>query len=333
MVRPAAIVLSVALVCSTACRSLHRGEPPKSPLSRCNEELAAVPEAAAVLKPRTAEQSDPEALKGIQVALTLEGMISLKVDPSADLDDWCYVQNTRENFNKLISTLKEKGMPPTVAFSVGKHLDSTQVVDWLKSGNIVGNMTFDRPKLKKVPLDDFVASIAKEDEFLSKYSKEYPQQKRYFRYPPSKGDRDAAKRPLVSAYLKKQGYLEAPFTVQGRDDRFSQIYCAALARGDQSCANLVKVVFKSVLLEDTIRARKVAASQTGHDLKQVLVVGANQLVLDTLGEILDQLKAMGVTFIPLDQALTDPYYQKADLWEAARRLDRATRRSLRAEVK
>jgi len=299
-------------------------------MSRCIEDLGSIHEAKAALKPR--KQGDPppaNSVAGMEIALTIAGMISSHIDPGADLDDQCYRQNTRDNFAQLLTALAQHKMPPTVAFVTANEVDRDFGKEWLEAGNLFGNSTFSRLKLKKVGVQQFVDDIAKCDEFLSSLRGRASKPARYFRYPGANrlGDRD--KRAEISSYLNKHDYREAPVTIEAQDDLLSQVYCAALARGDQSCANLVKVVFRSTLLGNAAAARSVSNEIAGHEIRHILALNANQLVCDTLGEMIDMCKGEGIRFIALDAALADPFYAGEEKWVFARKIRQHARRHLR----
>jgi hypothetical protein len=113
----------------------------------------------------------------------------------------------------------------------------------------------------------------------------------------------------AKAYLKKSHYVVVPATIDLLDNLFSQLYCSALSRGDQSCANLIKANFRSLALDTTLKARSIANNIAGHNVKQILVVGANQFTCDNLSELVAWYKSLGARFITLDEALADPFYR------------------------
>jgi hypothetical protein len=131
----------------------------------------------------------------------------------------------------------------------------------------------------------------------------------------------------IRAFLKQSGYVEVPATIDSRDDSFSQPYCAALARGDNVCANFIAATFKSLLLDRTIKARAAAGKIAGRDVRQILMIQANQLTCDLLDELLRWYKAMGVRFISLDDALRDPFYAVDDVTNKAKQIIRETKRA------
>jgi hypothetical protein len=87
------------------------------------------------------------------------------------------------------------------------------------------------------------------------------------------------------------------------------VYCRALDDGDKSCASLVKLNYYSVLMDTTLRARAAARNLAGRDPRHVLVLYADQLTCDTLGQTLAWYRRLGARFISLDQALADPFFK------------------------
>ncbi len=59
-------------------------------------------------------------------------------------------------------------------------------------------------------------------------------------------------------------------------------------------------------------AAAVSEHKVGHVVPQVLLLHANALNAHHLGTVLDRMRQAGVEFIPLEQALADPVYQRPD---------------------
>jgi hypothetical protein len=298
-------------------------------MTRCQAELNAIPEVgAAAAKTRSKRTDDgEESLQGMQIALTINRMIRSNVDPDQDQDDWCYIENTRENFDKLVGALKQNGIPPTVAFLAGESLNQGFQEEWLRSGNLIGSMTYAGVSVKKGTAQNFITALAKNEQALAPLWVKFERRQKYFRYPGLKLGMDEQRPREIRGFLKQHGYVEVPATIDSRDDYFSQPYCAALARGDKVCANFIIATFRSMLLEKTTRARSVAQQIGGRDVKHILMIQANQLICDSLAELLRWYKAMGVQFIPLDEALRDPFYATEDVTNTANRIIWETRRA------
>ncbi len=324
-------IILVLLVVSAGCSASRNTQAAKTEMTRCQEDLNEIPEVAASLRARTKQPGDEaslkDALSGMEIALTIDLMVRSKADPDRDLDDWCYTENSRENLEKLITALKQNSIPPTVDFLEGDSLDQQVQEDWLRSGNLIGTMTFAGLSVKKRSAQEFIEALDKNERALGPLWTRFERKQKYFRYPALKLGMDAQRPREVRAYLKQKGYIEVPATINERADYFSQPYCAALARGDKVCANFISATFKSLLLDKTTKARAAARTIAGRDVKQIWSIRASQLTCDLLGSLLNWYKAMGVKFISLDEALSDPFYATEDVTNAANQIIWETKRA------
>ncbi len=313
-------LIVVPLVGLSNCRSLERASAEKPPLTRCLDDLETIPAMAALLKDRSKKQANPEGegeknerpLEGMEMALTINSMVRSQGEPEGGEDNWCSNENSVENFNKILDALKRNDIPPTVSFIMGENLDEMLVRRWLQSGNLIGNMTYSRAKTRKKGAEKFIEDVERNDEVLAPFWKDFPPAHKYFRFPRLKPGRTEEIRTQIRAFLNDKKYVEVPATIDAWDNRFSGIYCAALAREDQNCANLVTAHFKTLMLAVVTKARAVGRKRTGHDVKHILMVGANQFTADTLADMLAWYKSLGVKFITLDEALSDPIYSSVD---------------------
>lgn len=299
-------------------------------MTRCQEELNTIPEVAAGASIRTRGKRSDDAegsIEGMEIAFTINRMVRTKIEPDRDQDDWCYTENTTENFRKLVNALKENGIPPTVDFVAGEFLDQPLQEEWLRSGNLIGSLTYAGRSVKKRTAQEFISDWGKNEEALAPLWSKFERKQKYFRFPGLKLGIDDQRPREIRAFMKQNGYVEVPATIDSRDDSFSQPYCAALARGDKVCANFITATFKSLLLDRTIKARAAAGKIAGRDMKQILMIQANQLTCDLLDDLLRWYKAMGVRFISLDEALRDPFYASEDVTNKANQIIRETRRA------
>lgn len=296
-------------------------------MARCQEELNTIPEMAASTRVRNKSPEAEASVAGMQIALTINRMVRSQADPDENQDDWCYAENSRGNFAKIVHALKRNGIPATVDFLTGDSLDTELQLDWLRSGNLIGNMTYEGRSFKRGGAQEFIATVARNDEALSRFQGKSAPAKKYFRFPFLKLGTDGERLSQIRAYLKQKGYVEVPATIDPRDVYFSQPYCAAQSRGDTMCATFIAATFKSWLLDKTIKARAVAQEIAGHDVKHILMIQANQLTCDWLDEWLRWYQAQGVRFISLDEALSDSFYMAGDITTAGNEIIWETRRA------
>ena len=307
-------MIALALLCSSSCKRIPPASEQEAATARCLKEISAITQMAALLKTRNkeSEKVDERSLEGMEIALTINGMIRSHGDPDEGVDSWCSKENSPENFHKITDALNQNEMPPTVAFIIGRLFDQSMAEAWLESGNLVGNMTYKPTKAKKKAVQKFIDDAGRTDELLSPLWKKFSSEKRFFRYPGARTSGDAEAQSQIQKYLDEKGYVAVPFTINARNYHFTNIYCAALTRGDQACLNLIKTYFKTLLLEVTYKSRVTAQSIAGREIKHILVLKANQFICDNLADILAWYKSLGVKFITIDEALSDPFYTSVD---------------------
>jgi hypothetical protein len=323
-------IIAIPLLLSPGCSPSKDVHAAKPEMTRCQDEMNTIPEvAAASIKARSKRPDGAEeSLAGMEIALTINRMVRSTADPDRDQDDWCYTENTRENFEKLVNALKANGIPPTVDFLAGESFDLGLQEEWLRGGNLIGSLTYKGRSPKKGTAQEFIDTLSRNEKELAPVWSKFERKQKYFRYPSLKLGVDTQRPREIRAFLKQNGFVEVPATIDARDDYFSQPYCAALARGDKVCANFISATFKSTLLERTQKARAAARKIAGRDVKQILMIQANQLTSDLLDELLRWYKAMGVRFISIDEALGDPFYATEDVTNTASQIIWETKRQL-----
>ncbi|HWP42784.1 MAG TPA: hypothetical protein VNO14_06090 [Blastocatellia bacterium] len=278
------------------------------------QDLQSIPEMSRLLKSRVkgSDKQEGAGLEGMEVALTINGMILSSGEPEKGIDNWCAAENSLENFDRLLSALKQNEMPPTVSFVSAPSLDPVIAERWVRSGNLIGSLAKKKFKGLKKDIQVIIDHIMQNDAPLAPYWRMQRSNQRYIRFPKLKTARDPQMREDLESFLKSRRYVEAPATIDARDSRFSQIYCASLERNEAPCASLVKQHFKSFLLDTSIRARKAARKLAGREIKHILMIRANQFSIDILAELLAWYRGLGVRFITLEEALSDPFYSLRD---------------------
>lgn len=269
---------------------------------------------AGVLKSgiREGRETKSRPLEGMRIALTINGMVKSEGEPERGVDSWCEFENSQENFDKIISALKKNQMPSTVAFIVGQNADPKILKQWLSSGNLLGNLTYSHAKIRRKSPQLFINDIARNDKLLDPLRNEYGQKQRYFRYPRLKISRNTEVKMMIEKYLQDEKYTSVLGSIELPTDIFSDIYCAALARQDQTCATLIMDHFKKLMLDSTLKSRAIARKQLGNDIRHILIVRSNQFLCDNLDAILSWYRGLGVEFITLDEAMKDPAYSMLD---------------------
>jgi len=299
------VMISLVLL-APGCK--RRGPDPST--AKCDAALRTVPELSAYLRAHHGQAPGPSAsLQGVEIALTVDWSFEDGSSPDEKEDDWCYPAKGEDNLNNFVQALKNNAIPPTVDFVVGNSGSTAAEQRWLQTGNVNGNLTYSRPRLAKSTAAAIIDDISQNDRLLEGLRPAGPQGRKYFRYPGFRTSDDPSVSKSVDAYLDQAGYYTVPATIDAKDDKFSQIYCAATARGDAACASTIVDDFQGLLEDSISRARAAALQATGREIKQIMVVETNKFTCDNLYRVLARLREQGVRFISLDQALQDPFYK------------------------
>lgn len=309
-----AVCLGVLSLLSLAgCNRSNGPVSNETSLSKCQTDLTSIPGVEALLRKRPDVEATGNEVHeglpfdGLEIALTLNGAVRPAGRGEEDEDDWCPAGG-EQSLDKLIAAVKETGVSSTVCFVAGKFLDVGLYEKWLRAGNQLGSLPFTRMRAVHNTAEDFIINIDRTEEVLAPLWERFPAEQKYFRYPRVKVSRDADVRGRVREHLRNKGYAETPATIDPRDWRFSQIYCAALARGDTTCAEFVKQCFFSYLRDTTQKARDISLELAGRPAKQILMVEATRFTADNLAEVVSWYKRLGAKFVALDDALADPLY-------------------------
>jgi peptidoglycan/xylan/chitin deacetylase (PgdA/CDA1 family) len=183
---------------------------------------------------------------------------------------------------------------------------------WLDAGHELGNHTWSHPDLVRTPLPSYLEDVAKGAAPLDSLLQIRGRQLVWFRHPfLHAGDTPAKKRGLES-YLEENGWRIAPVTVDNQEWIYAYVYRMALERGDSTLVRRVADAYLEHIDEAfgyfEARSREVV----GREIPQVLLLHANRLNADLLGDLLDRLRSRGYRFVGLEEALGDPAYAVAD---------------------
>lgn len=183
---------------------------------------------------------------------------------------------------------------------------------WMDAGVELGNHTFSHLSFKTASLanyqDDFIRGEAV-TKMLLKQKNEKP---RFFRHPFLQMGATLETEKSFQNFIKQRGYQIAPITIDTMDWMFLAAYAKARMQDDKA---LMKQVSDEYLKYVNIKfdyCEKVSNELFGHQIKQILLLHANELNADNFDQLIKIIKDKDYRFITLEQALTDPLYQFPD---------------------
>src|SRR2546426_2445034 len=224
-----------------------------------------------------------------------------------------------EMTTKLLTTLRDQKIP-AVGFVNEKKLYKFGEVDerikalqmWLDYGFDLGNHTYSHSSLNQVGLkaweDDVIQGESVTKLMLAQRNKKL----RYFRHPYLDTGRDLQTRRQAEAFLVDRGYRIAPVTLDAWDWMYAGVYDDARRRGDSALQQQLVSSYLSYTNDVLAYSEKQSKDLIGYELKQILLLHANWLEADHIGELLEVIRKRGYRFITLEEALSDQAYGLPD---------------------
>jgi len=262
-----------------------------------------------VLKaPPSGAQNPPER----QVAITIDDL------PAASANSMNAAMIT-DMTRKLLATLREQKVP-VVGFVNEKKLFKFGEVDerikalrmWLDYGFELGNHTYTHMSLNQVGLKAWADDVVQGENVTRLLLDEHHMRLRYFRHPFLDTGRDLQTRREAEAFLTSRGYSIAPVTLDAWDWMYAGVYEDAKKRGDADLQQQLVSSYLSYSDQMFAYTEKLAKQTIGYEPKQVLLIHANQLEADHIGELLELMRKRGYRFITLGDALSDQAYGLPD---------------------
>jgi peptidoglycan/xylan/chitin deacetylase (PgdA/CDA1 family) len=183
---------------------------------------------------------------------------------------------------------------------------------WVSVGIELGNHTRSHPDLHRISLEDFEADVAAGEATTRALMTARGKKLRYFRHPFLHTGTSLETRRSLEEFLSARGYRIAPVTFDNSEWIFARAYSSALEKGDAALARKVAGAYVPYMEAKIEYFEKESVALFGREIRQVLLVHANQLNADEFGNLARRLRARGYAFTTLDRALEDPAYQTPD---------------------
>lgn len=225
-----------------------------------------------------------------------------------------------EKTDKLLSSLKAEGAEATgfVNFSQvykSGEFDSSiyKVLKlWPEKGFDLGNHTFSHPDYNHVSYRYFISDIEKNDPFLHSLLDEYQKPVVYFRHPFLHRGDSKSKADSLAVYLKDRNIIEAPVTVDNAEWIFAAAYDSVLQTGNSHLAEQVGTMYINYMESKVRFYEGISEKLFSRNIRHILLIHANSLNADYMGELLKMFIRNGYSFVDLVTALEDELYKTED---------------------
>jgi peptidoglycan/xylan/chitin deacetylase (PgdA/CDA1 family) len=222
---------------------------------------------------------------------------------------------------KLLTTIRDQKVP-VVGFVNEKKLYKLGEVDerigalkmWLDYGFELGNHTYGHASLNKTPLPAWEEEVIRGETVTSMLLDQHKMKLRYFRHPYLDTGRDLETRRKAEEFLAQRGYRIAPITLDAWDWMYATVYEDAKKRGDTALQKKLADSYLEYSNQVFAYAEQLSARLLGYEPKQILLIHANQLEADHIGELFDVFRKRGYRFSTLQEALGDSAYGLPDTY-------------------
>lgn len=236
------------------------------------------------------------------------------VSPRRDL-------KTRQTITKKLLKHITKAKIPVIGFVNEAKLyteekrDEAQVDllrSWLSANLELGNHTFSHMSLHDNSLADYKANILKGEIITKELLQARSMKIRYFRHPYLWTGLSMEIKNDLGAFLSEHDYTIAPVTIDNSDWIFASAYEKALAKKDRKLMKRIGAAYVPYLEAKTAYWERQSVTLFGREIKQILLLHANQINSEYFDDITNMLKKRSYKFVPLENALTDEAYKLPD---------------------
>jgi peptidoglycan/xylan/chitin deacetylase (PgdA/CDA1 family) len=185
---------------------------------------------------------------------------------------------------------------------------------WVEAGYPVGNHTSTHPVMEKVGLDAYIESIDANEAILRRLMTGRPESEwKWFRYPFLKQGIDHESSSRIRDHLKKSGYRVAEVTIDFYDWAWNAPYGRCQAQKNEAAIQALRESYLGNARVWLQWADAAAREAFGRPIPHVLLlhVGAFDAVM--IEELLTLYERLGVEWIRLEEAISDPVYAQVAL--------------------
>lgn len=251
-----------------------------------------------------------------EVAVTFDDLPGVAMPPGRR----CDTQALAEMNGKLLRSITAHRIPALGLVVEGRLCESRRdalprlLGMWLDAGLGLGNHSFSHPDLNRTPLAAYTSDVIRGETVTRRLLEQRGSRLKYFRHPFLHAGNDPDTKRAFEKFLAGRGYTVAPVTVDNQEWVFAEVYAAAVGRGDEATAARVGSAYVAYMEEIFDFFERWSVEVVGYEIKQVLLLHANPLNADYLGQLALMMKRRGYAFISLDEALTDPAYRLTDTY-------------------
>jgi len=248
-----------------------------------------------------------------KIAVTMDDMPMQAIDSYSG-------KELADVFNKIITAFKKENIP-VIGFvnedkliSDGKHSQSRIALleKWLDAGLDLGNHTFAHKSANAVPVEVYKEDIVNGEPVLRELLSKRGKKLEYFRHPFLQTGLSLEVKKEINDFLSARGYTIAPVTFDNSEWIFAKAYKIAADKGDAAMAGKIGAEYISYMKRKLEYYEGRSTALFGRNISHTLLIHANKLNSEYLGELIKMLKEKHYEFVSLGEALKDDAYKSED---------------------
>ena len=185
---------------------------------------------------------------------------------------------------------------------------------WLSAGLELGNHTYSHIDLHQAPVEEFERDILNGELITRSLRPAASKPPYYFRHPFLHTGTSKEVRDRIDTFLKKQGYVVAPVTIDNSDYIVAAAYDRAVLKQDETQQRRIIEAYLKYMDAVFSYYEKQSVAIVGSEIPQTLLLHANALNGRAIDSLAIMLRGRGYRFIRLGEALQDPVYQTKDTY-------------------
>lgn len=226
----------------------------------------------------------------------------------------------QEITRKLLGHIKKEKTPVIGFVNEAKLYENEKLVDaevdllkaWLDAGLELGNHTYSHLSLHDNSLEKYEGEILKGEIVTKKLLEDRNRRIRFFRHPYLWTGLSMEIKNDLGEFLTEHNYTIAPVTIDNSDWIFARAYDNAIEKKDEKLKKQISAAYVPYLDAKLDYWERQSVKIFGREIKQILLIHANSINADHLGDLLKAMKKRNYKFVSLEDALKDEAYKLPD---------------------
>ena len=211
---------------------------------------------------------------------------------------------------QLIDAFANNGVKDVYAFSCTRPVEETRILPevldaWCSAGHHVGNHTHYHCALNWCSVENYERDMDRSEVLLRPWIEHAPT--KYFRFAFDMWGEQSEKTDRVMLKLARSGFHYAPISMWFSDTFFMLPHFRAMAQKNARVIDEVEELFIDKWMAQLKSQADGARAAMGRDVTHIALIHGSPLGGATMDRICQRMLAAGVEFVPLEEAMRDPF--------------------------